>query len=141
MVKRVPWRWTASLGGIASIDEGMWRETFQVTDADYPMSLETCVAGYTRWIADVKAHVPAAQLLVFNAREGWAPLCTFLGVAADKCPATPFPRINEAADMLRMLAVITFVADYFAALVGVAAALLVLLVRRLSRRGAKRKAA
>jgi len=32
------------------------------------------------------------RLLVFEARQGWAPLCTFLGVPI---PNIPFPRVNE----------------------------------------------
>ena len=47
---------------------------------------------YTKWIADVKAVVPEAQLLVFNVKQGWQPLCDFLGVPV---PDTPFPRVND----------------------------------------------
>ncbi len=50
--------------------------------------------------------MPAEQLLVFDVREGWAPLCRFLGVAI---PDTPFPNVNDRASMLRALAVLRFV--------------------------------
>lgn len=40
----------------------------------------------------VKATIPAGQLLVFEVKEGWAPLCAFLGVPA---PDEPFPRTND----------------------------------------------
>lgn len=40
----------------------------------------------------VKATIPAEKLLVFDVREGWAPLCAFLGLEA---PSTPFPRSNS----------------------------------------------
>jgi hypothetical protein len=37
---------------------------------------------------------------VFDVREGWEPLCDFLGVVA---PDRPFPRLNEAKGMRRRL--------------------------------------
>lgn len=40
----------------------------------------------------VKATIPPDRLLVFEARQGWGPLCEFLGVAA---PDEPFPRSNH----------------------------------------------
>jgi len=43
----------------------------------------------------VKATIPARQLLVYEVREGWAPLCGFLGVAA---PAEAFPRTNDRGE-------------------------------------------
>ena len=39
----------------------------------------------------VKAVVPASKLLVFNVKQGWAPLCNFLGV---EVPSVGFPREN-----------------------------------------------
>jgi hypothetical protein len=40
----------------------------------------------------VQQVVPAHRLLVFNVREGWAPLCAFLGKPV---PDEPFPHQNE----------------------------------------------
>lgn len=40
----------------------------------------------------VRATIPPDRLLVFEARQGWGPLCEFLGVAA---PDEPFPRSNH----------------------------------------------
>lgn len=46
--------------------------------------------------AQVVATVPADKLLVFNVKEGWAPLCAFLG---KDVPAEPFPFVNESAEL------------------------------------------
>ncbi|GME37266.1 hypothetical protein GTA08_BOTSDO03742 [Neofusicoccum parvum] len=46
----------------------------------------------------VKSLVPAERLLVFNLKEGWAPLCAFLG---KDVPLTPFPRINDSEEFQR----------------------------------------
>jgi hypothetical protein len=40
----------------------------------------------------VQNFIPAEQLLVYQVKEGWAPLCKFLNVAA---PTTEFPRTNN----------------------------------------------
>lgn len=52
---------------------------------------------YEAHIAEVKRVVPPAQLLVFSARQGWAPLCAFLG-RQQPSPDTPFPHVNDKAD-------------------------------------------
>ena len=67
------------------------------------MSLEEAVQGgpdtavnfFTDWAADVVRSVPESQLLVFDPRDGWAPLCRFLGVK--EVPAGPYPFLNEGS--------------------------------------------
>lgn len=39
----------------------------------------------------VKASIPRDELLVYNVKQGWNPLCKFLGVDV---PDVPFPRLN-----------------------------------------------
>lgn len=39
-------------------------------------------------------EVPRERLLVFEAKQGWAPLCEFLGVPV---PETDYPRVNTTA--------------------------------------------
>ena len=48
---------------------------------------------FERHNAEVIAKVPADRLLVFNVKEGWEPLCAFLGVDV---PDMPFPHLNES---------------------------------------------
>jgi hypothetical protein len=52
-------------------------------------------ALFDRYSEQVKRDVPPERLLVFDVREGWAPLCAFLGVPV---PQTPFPRENATAE-------------------------------------------
>jgi len=47
--------------------------------------------------AEVKATIPPARLLVFDAAEGWDPLCKFLGKPR---PDEPYPRVNTSEDFL-----------------------------------------
>jgi hypothetical protein len=48
---------------------------------------------FNRHFETVKETVPASRLLIFQAKEGWEPLCRFLGVDV---PSKPFPHVNTA---------------------------------------------
>jgi hypothetical protein len=52
------------------------------------------IERYHQHIAEVKASVPAEQLLVYSVDQGWKPLCTFLGVPE---PSGEFPNVNDRA--------------------------------------------
>jgi hypothetical protein len=45
-----------------------------------------------RWNQEVEASVPAERLLVWEPRDGWEPLCEFLGVDV---PAEDLPKVND----------------------------------------------
>ena len=56
-----------------------------------------CIAAYERHNAEVRRAIPAARLLEYDAAEGWAPLCRFLGLPV---PDMPFPSANSRAEFL-----------------------------------------
>lgn len=58
------------------------------------------IAYFKRHEEEVLRDVPAKKLLVFNATEGWVPLCRFLGVPV---PATPFPKTNTREEFVARL--------------------------------------
>ena len=68
----------------------VWQKTFhdRFEDKNYALSV------YEQHIEEVKQRVPSDKLLVFDVKEGWEPLCTFLGV---DIPQTPFPHLNDRA--------------------------------------------
>lgn len=43
----------------------------------------------------VRTAIPADQLLVYEVKDGWGPLCEFLGKPV---PSSPFPRTNDRAE-------------------------------------------
>ena len=49
----------------------------------------------------VKKTIPASQLLVYEVKEGWEPLCAFLGVPV---PDEPFPRTNRREEFWDLVA-------------------------------------
>ena len=57
---------------------------------------EEAVAAFEQHITDVRAKVPADQLLLFSVKDGWGPLCSFLGVPV---PDGPFPRENTTSTL------------------------------------------
>ena len=46
---------------------------------------------------DVLATIPADRVLVYEVRQGWGPLCSFLGVPV---PSEPFPVKNSRAEFI-----------------------------------------
>jgi hypothetical protein len=55
-------------------------------------------------IEEVKRVVPPEKLLVFEAKDGWEPLCKFLGVPV---PNEPFPRVNDTAEFKKRVVMAT----------------------------------
>jgi hypothetical protein len=51
-------------------------------------------------IAEVKDYVPADKLLVYDVRDGWGPICKFLGVPE---PAEALPHLNKKENFKEML--------------------------------------
>ncbi len=56
---------------------------------------EGMIAAMERHNEEVKRTVPPERLLVWDASEGWEPLCAFLGVDV---PDAPVPRLNDSRE-------------------------------------------
>ncbi|HVY87652.1 MAG TPA: sulfotransferase [Hyphomonadaceae bacterium] len=65
-------------------------------------------AVYERHNADVQKVIPANRLLVYEVKQGWDPLCAFLGKPV---PDKPFPNVNDMEEFkarIRMLRIINW---------------------------------
>jgi hypothetical protein len=90
-------------GARAQVDPD-WRAYSAMTSAmlfrhdgllgDGPDDEATLAAAMSRHNAEVIATVPADRLLVWEAGQGWEPLCEFVGVDV---PDAPFPNVNDSA--------------------------------------------
>lgn len=71
--------------------ELIWDGTFhgRVEDREHAIDV------YEAHIDYVKAHAPRDRLLVFEAAQGWEPLCRFLGRPV---PSEPYPRVNTTEE-------------------------------------------
>jgi len=56
---------------------------------------EGMIAWFNAHNGRVKCSIAPERLLVFEASQGWEPLCAFLGVSV---PQTPYPRANDAQE-------------------------------------------
>jgi hypothetical protein len=105
-------------------DEIIWDGTFdgRFEDEAYAVGI------YERHNAEVQSQVPADRLLLFDVKQGWGPLCDFLGVEE---PEGPFPHTNDTAQMQRMLLEIRAISVALPLILTLSiAAALVLLFRR-----------
>ena len=66
-----------------------WRDLFggRFEDRDHAISV------FDEWNESVKRRVPPEKLLVYDVKEGWGPLCAFLGVEIPH--NEPFPHLND----------------------------------------------
>ncbi|REE97974.1 sulfotransferase family protein [Thermomonospora umbrina] len=76
----------------------IWLKTYGTGTGTVPTK-EQAITAFERHIVEVRETLPADRLLVFEAREGWGPLCDFLGVPV---PDDPFPHLNDG-DAMRVL--------------------------------------
>lgn len=74
------------------LDSVVWDGTFRGRFEDRDFAIET----FDRHNDEVRREVPADRLLVYEVREGWEPLCRFLGVPVPE--GKPFPHVNDAAE-------------------------------------------
>ena len=76
--------------------EIIWRGTFEGKFEDKLYA----IGVFERHNEEVERRVPKGRLLVYEVKQGWGPLCEFLGVEA---PAKPFPHLHEAAETRRVI--------------------------------------
>ena len=70
----------------------MWREKTFAAPLDDKVA---AFAAYERYVDDVVQSITDDRLLCFDVRDGWAPLCEFLG---RPIPDEDFPRTNNASE-------------------------------------------
>ncbi len=72
----------------------IWQGTFDGKFEDK----EYALAVFQRHIEEVKKNVPTEKLLIYDVKQGWEPLCAFLGVEIPR--DKPFPHLNERASFI-----------------------------------------
>lgn len=72
----------------------------QKSGFDGTMSRTDIRRAFKDQVAAVKAAIPPERLLVFEVKDGWEPLCTFLGKPV---PAMPFPNTNNTEEFWELV--------------------------------------
>jgi hypothetical protein len=114
------------------IDGTIWNGTFhgRFTDREYALRV------FAEHTAEVQAAVPPERLLVFDVRQGWQPLCDFLGVPVPR--GERFPHANDAASFRGAIQARFMAVGLRAAAAGAGLLLAAAALRRFSPRGGRR---
>ncbi len=84
----------ASWRGYMELMEEMWQRSGLLGTGKAAGAGELAEA-MERYNTQVIADVPPERLLVWSVKDGWGPLCAFLGLDV---PAAPFPRLNDSEE-------------------------------------------
>lgn len=79
------------------VNNTVWSRVFHGRFEDYEYTSKV----YEDHEAAVKAAIPPERLLVFEPKQGWEPICKFLG---KEIPDEPFPHVNDTAEFKRRVA-------------------------------------
>lgn len=111
---------------MSMLDQLIWVGMFEGKFED-----KTFATGvFNRHNEAVKRAVPPDRLLVYEIKEGWGPLCAFLGVPAPE--GKPFPHLNDTAEFrghterqARIMRMVSY------AVLGILVLVVVLILRRI----------
>ncbi len=78
------------------IDTIIWQGTFGGAFEEK----QRAISIFERHNQEVRERVPSDRLLVYDVKQGWEPLCRFLGV--DVPAGTPFPHLNDTMTFQQM---------------------------------------
>ena len=109
LTERNPENWANSFGAtiyklLADRDQGppemkAWLEMANrvIVKTGFPPDLDQdgLMNAFIAHNKAVRATIPDSQLLIYEVKQGWGPLCEFLDVPA---PDEPFPRTNDRAE-------------------------------------------
>ena len=109
LTERNPENWANSFGAtiyklLADRDQGppemkAWLEMANrvIEKTGFPPGLDQdgLMKAFIAHNEAVRSTIPDSQLLIYEVKQGWGPLCEFLGVPA---PDEPFPRTNDRAE-------------------------------------------
>lgn len=91
----------------AMVESAIWERLFDGRFEDRQFAIRI----FEEHIEEVQRLVPAGRLLVYHVKDGWGPLCDFLGVPALE---GPFPHINDRQTTQRMYLAARLVAGILA---------------------------
>jgi len=78
------------------IEKDIWQRDFDGKFEDKEYAIER----FKQHIQEVKQKVPSENLLVYEVKQGWQPLCDFIGVSI---PTKDFPHVNDRASFGKMV--------------------------------------
>lgn len=87
-----PFKWIPAMSDLAEFNHEVMVTVPTNGHPELYQDIPTLEAGYDAWVEFVRNTVPKDRLLEFDVKQGWGPLCDFLGKPV---PSVPFPHIND----------------------------------------------
>lgn len=84
----------------ASPFRAMFEATVWADFGDRIHDRDFMVPYFEQRIEEIKQALPSERLLVYEVKQGWQPLCDFLGVPL---PDSPFPHVNSREETARLI--------------------------------------
>ena len=110
ILKMPPFRWMKTVNELLpSLEEEYKMETTGGNPENY-LDRETLRQNYVQYVQTVQESIPSESLLTFNVKQGWGPLCEFLGHPVPE--GIPFPHVHTRAKLqgeMYFLRVITWI--------------------------------
>jgi len=97
IIQTRPFSW---MGSVASLMPDFEAQYYSETTGDKPedyLDREALRATYVKYVEEVQDTIPPERLLTFNVKQGWAPLCDFLGHPIPD--GIPFPHVHTRAKL------------------------------------------
>ena len=107
----------------AKMIKDTWTENPKYLNGD--LSKENMKKFHETWYKTVPEICPKDKLLIFDVKQGWEPLCKFLG---KPIPEVPFPNLNDTKQMQTRFKVVSFVGYVIAFLIFLVVAVIAVLI-------------
>ena len=111
IIEQRPYCWMTS---VVEIFPSLVSEYKMETTGGNPMDFldpDILKKSYTEYVDSVQAAIPEERLLTFNVKQGWEPLCKFLGRPVPD-DGIPFPHVHTRAKLegeMKFLELITYI--------------------------------
>ena len=95
MMHQFPFSWMPTVKELQEAFDEEWKDEATGGRPEEFLNPEVLREAYVEHNRQVQAAIPDERLLVFNVKEGWEPLCEFLGVPIPE--GVPFPHVHTRA--------------------------------------------
>lgn len=109
LMHSAPFNWMKAIQTWNAVADAIFREIPTGGHPELYKNRDQLIRGYSVHKQNVINAVPSERLLIFSVKEGWEPLCKFLGVPVPK--NVSFPHVNDRVKMgatLWVMRVMTF---------------------------------
>ena len=107
ILERRPFRWMATVDELMESFESEYKMETTGGHPENFLDRDALRQNYVEYVNAVQESIPSERLLTFNVKQGWGPLCKYLGHPIPE--GIPFPHVHTRAklqgemDFLRMI--------------------------------------